>query len=74
MDFIDAFAETLDNAKELKQPPFKGKDGRKFYRRIKAAVKPVLGKKYVRGARGANDAKLKDHHHDVEAGKPDSRP
>jgi hypothetical protein len=49
VDLIDAFAAALDSAKEKRQRPFKGKGGKEHYRRLQAAVSPVLGQQWLHG-------------------------
>ena len=49
VDLIDAFAAALDSAKENRQRPFKGKGGKERYHRLLAAVRPVLGHKWIHG-------------------------
>ena len=57
MDFIEAFTDALDLAKKRKQAPFKGKDGKKFHKRVRQAVSPVLKKGYVTGPDAGEESK-----------------
>ena len=58
IDNIAAFTDALDHARKKKQAPFKGKEGKKFHKRVRNAVSPVLQKgKWISGPGGGEDAK-----------------